>query len=366
MSDSMPIMANSASAEQTKALTAQTGTTAGAASGPAAEGFNKLLDSQLQVADENVSAFPLELLNTEDGQELLTAVPASGNDLPLTAANPGQAVMALPDPFQAQIQSQIQSQNSTVTGQQTAALKPEAGMKVGNELNSAVPGINLDSDKALNMDEMLMARQQQHLLQSATNSKDNPLFDPAMSRQPASEPASQPASTSSMHNMMNVAGLSGAAGKADAMPGLTPAPLNVPPQHPGWNQSVGERLQWMVGQNLQSADIRLDPPELGSMEVRIQIHKDHASISFAAPNPQVRDALESAVPRLREMMNDIGLSLGDVNVSQESFTQGQQADEDAGAPASRLITSGEPESDGLDAVASMTPRRGLGMLDAYA
>ncbi len=362
MSDSMPIMANSASAEQTKALAAQTGTAAGAASGPVAEDFNKLLDSQLQMADENASAFPLELLNVEDGQELLTAVPASGNDLPLTAATQGQVVTALPDPFQ----TQIQSQNGTAVGQQAAALKSETGIKVGNELNSAVPGINLDSDKALNMDEMLIARQQQHLLQSAANSKDSPLFDSVMSRHLASEPASQPASTSSMHNMINVAGLSGAAGKADASLGLTPAPLNVPPQHPGWNQSVGERLQWMVGQNLQSADIRLDPPELGSLEVRIQIHKDHASITFAAPNQQVRDALESAVPRLREMMNDIGLSLGDVNVSQESFTQGQQADEDATAAAGRIITSGEPEDDELDAVASMTPRRGLGMLDAYA
>jgi len=360
MSDSMPIMANSASAEQTKALAAQTETAAGAASGPA-EDFSKLLDSQLQVADENVSAFPLELLNMEDGQELLTAVPASGNDLPLTAASPGQAVMMPPDAFQAQ----IQSQNNAVASQQATALKAETGVKAGNELNSMIPGISLDSDKALNMDEMLMARQQQHLLQSAANSKDNPLFDSAMSRQLASEPASQPASTSSMHNMMNVAGL-GAASKADAMPGLTPPPLNVPPQHPGWNQSVGERLQWMVGQNLQSADIRLDPPELGSLEVRIQIHKDHASITFAAPNPQVRDALESAVPRLREMMNDIGLSLGDVNVSQESFTQGQQADEDAAATAGRAIASGESETDGLDAVTSVAPRQGLGMLDAYA
>ncbi len=362
MSDSMPIMANSASAEQTKALAAQTETTAGVAPGPAAEDFNKLLDSQLQMADENPSAFPLELLNMGDGQELLTAVPASGNDLPLTAASPGQAVMAPLEVFQ----SQTQSQNSTVASQQATALKAETGVKTVNELNSLVPGTGSDSDKALNMDEMLMARQQQHLLQSAANNKDSPLFDSVMNRQLASEPASQPASTSSMHNMMNMAGLSGTAGKADAALGLTPAPLNVPPQHPGWNQSMGERLQWMVGQNLQSADIRLDPPELGSMEVRIQIHKDHASISFAAANPQVRDALESAVPRLREMMSDIGLSLGDVNVSQESFTQGQQANEDAAATPGRVIASGESETDGLDAVTSIAPRRGLGMLDAYA
>ncbi len=362
MSESMPIMANTAALSQSKdALstgTATSGTDASTASGD----FTELLDAQLQLAEEDVSAFPTELLTITDDVDPLTAVPASGNDLPLAAANPAQAIVALPE----LLPTQNNTAASLQASQQAAALKPMAAANSGSEVGAAISSTGLNADDAISMDEVLMAKQQQHFMQTATNSKDSPLFESALNQQLASEPASQSASNSSLQNLSSIAGLSaGVATKTDAMPTLSPPPLNVPPQHPGWNQSVGDRLQWMVGQNLQSAEIRLDPPELGSMEVRVQINKDHASIVFAAPNQQVRDALEAAIPRLREMMNDIGLSLGDVNVSQESFTQQQQTNEDR-APASNIAANSEPEMEGQSVSTVVTPRQGQGMLDAYA
>lgn len=362
MSESMPIMANSSAGEQLKSMAGQTE----AAADPATGDFGNLLDEQLQIAGENPSAFPTELLNITNDTELLTAVPASGmasgNDLPLTAATPGAAVIASPELLsQPPLQPATGSAATLPASAQESAVKSMQAINTSNELNPA-----LNPDKA-NMDEMLMARQQQHLLQTAASSKDSTLFDSAMNQPSINDPASPSHSSSSMNNMMNVASLSAGLGaKADNVPGLTPAPLTVPPQHPGWNQSVGDRLQWMVGQNIQSADIRLDPPELGSMEVRIQINKDHANVVFSAPNPQVRDALESAIPRLREMMSDIGLSLGDVNVSQESFTQQQQADAESTASAGSTPGSDEPGSHGLEALTSTVPRQGQGLLDAYA
>jgi len=362
MSESMPIMANTAAASQSKdalsTATATSGTEAGAASGD----FTELLDAQLQLAEEDVSAFPTELLNISDDVESLTAVPAPGNDLPLVAANPAQAVMTPAEIFP--------TQNNSLAGLNTpvsaTSEKPLNISNAGNESAKVASGINLNPDEAVNMDDMLMARQQQHLMQAASNSKDSPLFESALNQQLSNEPASSSASNSSLQNLSGLAGLSaGVAAKSDAMPTLTPAPLTVPPQNPGWNQSVGDRLQWMVGQNLQSAEIRLDPPELGSMEVRVQINKDHASIVFSAPNQQVRDALEAAIPRLREMMNDIGLSLGDVNVSQESFTQQQQTNEQAAA-VSNISANSESEIDGSEMLSSVVPRRGQGILDAYA
>lgn len=98
-------------------------------------------------------------------------------------------------------------------------------------------------------------------------------------------------------------------------------PITVPPQNPAWTQQVGERMQWMINQKMQKVEIRLDPPELGSMEVRIVMNKDQAQVTFAAPSAQVRDALEAALPRLREMMSEQGLNLADVDVGQHSLAQ---------------------------------------------
>lgn len=367
MSESMPIMANTAAASQSKdALgtgTATSGTETSAVSGD----FTEFLDTQLQLAEEDVSAFPSELLTITDDVEALTTVTVSGNELPLMAANPGQAMMTPAEVLPPQI---LPPQNSAAASLQASrqpiAVKPLSTAAVNNESASMATSQDLNAEKLMNIDDMLMVKQQQHFMPGAATNRDNPLLDSALNQQLSSEAISQPTSNSSTQNLSNLAGLSaGIATKTDGPPGPMPSPLNVPPQHPSWNQSVGDRLQWMVGQNLQTAEIRLDPPELGSMEVRIQMNKDSTSIVFAAPNQQVRDALESAIPRLREMMDDIGLSLGDVNVSQESFTQRQQANEDEQVAANQA-TSNESEIDELNAVASVAPRQGLGMLDAYA
>jgi flagellar hook-length control protein FliK len=50
---------------------------------------------------------------------------------------------------------------------------------------------------------------------------------------------------------------------------------------------------------------------------------DKATLAFASQHAAVRDALESALPRLREMFAQNGLDIVDVNVSQEN-TPGRQ------------------------------------------
>lgn len=106
------------------------------------------------------------------------------------------------------------------------------------------------------------------------------------------------------------------------------APLNLGQN--AWETNLGSRLQMMVGQNVQTAEIRLDPPELGALDVKIKVTNDVASVNITSPHTQVREALETALPRLREMFAESGLSLGDVNVGQESFAQQQNSAEEEG------------------------------------
>ena len=99
--------------------------------------------------------------------------------------------------------------------------------------------------------------------------------------------------------------------------------MQVPPTHPNWSSEMGEKVMWMNKQGLQQAEIHLDPPELGSLTVKVTIDSDVASVSFVAASPQVKDLLEGQVQRLREMMAQQGVELAevDVNVSQQGMVR---------------------------------------------
>jgi len=107
-----------------------------------------------------------------------------------------------------------------------------------------------------------------------------------------------------------------------ALPSTT---LSVPFNQAGWDKALGERVQWMAGQGIQRANIKLNPAHLGPMEIRIQIQNDQANVQFTSAHGVVRDALEAALPRLREMFDNAGVELTDVDVSGQSFAEQQQA-----------------------------------------
>ena len=119
------------------------------------------------------------------------------------------------------------------------------------------------------------------------------------------------------------------------------APLNLGQN--AWETNLGSRLQMMVGQNVQTAEIRLDPPELGALEIKIKITNDVASVNITSAHTQVREALETAVPKLREMFAESGIELGDVNVRQESSSQQQNTSEEGNGAFQQTAGSELPE-----------------------
>ncbi len=98
---------------------------------------------------------------------------------------------------------------------------------------------------------------------------------------------------------------------------------------PGWNGELAQKVVWMATQQHHVAELRLNPPHLGPVEVTLTVGNDQgaqqASIQFASPHLATREALESALPRLREMMADSGIALGNVTVSADSFQQQAEA-----------------------------------------
>ncbi|MCK8043342.1 flagellar hook-length control protein FliK [Shewanella sp. 1CM18E] len=86
---------------------------------------------------------------------------------------------------------------------------------------------------------------------------------------------------------------------------------------------MNQQLITMVSNGVQQAEIRLDPPELGQMMVRIQVQGDNTQVQFQVSQHQTRDLVEQAMPRLREMLAEQGMQLTDGQVSQGNGGQGQ-------------------------------------------
>jgi len=95
-------------------------------------------------------------------------------------------------------------------------------------------------------------------------------------------------------------------------------------QQGGWSEAVVDKVMWLSSQNLKSAEIQLDPAELGRLEVRVDISKDQTQVTFASPHAGVRDTLEGQMQRLRDLFTQQGMNLLDVNVSDQSLSRGWQ------------------------------------------
>ena len=79
----------------------------------------------------------------------------------------------------------------------------------------------------------------------------------------------------------------------------------------------------MVSNGQQRAEIKLDPPQLGRVDVQIVMQGDRAQLAFTAETSVSRELLEQSLPRLREMMSEAGIDLDSVNVANRERQSGQ-------------------------------------------
>jgi len=94
--------------------------------------------------------------------------------------------------------------------------------------------------------------------------------------------------------------------------------------------AVKDKVMLMVSQKLQQFDITLDPPEFGNMQVRVNLQNEQAVVSFVVQNQQAKEALEQNMHKLRDMLAEQGVDVGDASVEQQS----QQSDDEDGATGS--------------------------------
>ena len=145
--------------------------------------------------------------------------------------------------------------------------------------------------------------------------------------------------------------------------------LATPLKDAAWPAELSQKVVWMARQDLQSAQITLNPPQLGPIEIALDIRNEQASAVFVSGSAEVREAIESALPRLREMLAGVGVELGQANVSHESFRQASdQGSQQRPAAAGGSNTGVDRGSVSISAAGSTVAgaRAGNGLVDTFA
>jgi flagellar hook-length control protein FliK len=131
----------------------------------------------------------------------------------------------------------------------------------------------------------------------------------------------------------------------------------------GWAERIGRQILLQSAQGSSSAQIQLDPPELGSLMIKLQLVDQTATVNFVSPHAMVRDALEQQTARLQEMFREQGMSLLDVSVSDQSADSRQDSERQT---AGRGNSSNPPVLDSTEPENLVSVRQSSSLVDYYA
>ena len=142
-------------------------------------------------------------------------------------------------------------------------------------------------------------------------------------------PASKPIDAAPAHAGTAAGAIASDAAGAPAAGPITPAPIYspdgrtsvaTPVNHPDFGQELSQRVVLLARGGVQTAQISLQPADLGPVGVSIQIHGHAATLAFTAAHEATRAALEASLPRLREAFAASGLQLSDATVGGRSHS----------------------------------------------
>ncbi|MCP2230224.1 flagellar hook-length control protein FliK [Erwinia aphidicola] len=102
-------------------------------------------------------------------------------------------------------------------------------------------------------------------------------------------------------------------------PAAPPVVVNPHPVGtPAWQQSLGQQLAIFSRDGVDNAQIKLHPEELGALQITLRMQQNQAELHIVSEHPQVRQALEAAMPQLRSALAETGVQLGQTSVSADN------------------------------------------------
>lgn len=137
---------------------------------------------------------------------------------------------------------------------------------------------------------------------------------------------------------------------------------------PAWDQALGQKVVWMVAGEQQTASLTLNPPDLGPLQVVLSVSNSQASATFTAAQPEVRQALEAALPKLRDMLGEAGIQLGQASVNSGAPNQQGGADQpgNRGNGGNAGGGQGGHAVEGVRTATVVSAGSGNGLVDTFA
>ena len=225
-------------------------------------------------------------------------------------------------------------------------LRPSS--QVPQQTDSLIPLAGHDADvNATERPALAAANRTDQAARVYSQSEQGAVVEQVLTRDSGSQvPA---ASTTPHHGISQVSQsvLSGLTGPPQAA-----TPQNQPTQtiplsvsDPAWGDQVGERIVLMANNKLQSAEIRLTPAELGPLRVTVSVDDGKASVNFHAPHATTREAVEQALPRLREMFAESGITLNQTTVGEQGAQPNERDTQQASHSTDNPANPGNQEGD---------------------
>ncbi|MGH8672656.1 MAG: flagellar hook-length control protein FliK [Burkholderiales bacterium] len=307
------------------------------------EGFDDILESALQTPGETDASAP------EVAQELVGRIGEQPDAVPLGVIlgfNPQQAAMVItPTPDARVIDSNL---TLSPLPADISTLKPEV-----SSVKSGFPsGVDTGMKSVTaTMDEPLHASV---AATPANPAADGKLLPTILSQQTQNAIEKAPLTDQALFTAPMAQAQSSASREATA-PVVAPTVGSMQ-----WGASFSDRVTWIASQNQHFAELKLNPPELGPLQVRLSFSNDQMSAVFVSHSAQVRDAIQSALPQLQLMLADNGIQLGQATVSDQSLTQHQMQREARGQGTSQDV---QRDNAGIPTNAAVIS---VGLVDTFA
>jgi hypothetical protein len=140
------------------------------------------------------------------------------------------------------------------------------------------------------------------------------------------------------------------------------APVDT--RNPQWQEAFAGRVQWLVDQRVGEARIKLNPPELGAVDIKISLVEDKTYVQLTAATSAARDELAQSLPRLRDLFTASGLELGGASV--QSGRGGHGGASTGYEPAARHLAEALDLEPAPRALPARMARPGMGAIDVFA
>lgn len=93
---------------------------------------------------------------------------------------------------------------------------------------------------------------------------------------------------------------------------------------PEASNQLKEKMLMMVKDKVHTAEIRLDPSELGSMQIKISLQQDQMSVQFMVQQGNAKELMEQQMPKLKELLQQQGIELSQGSVQQQNQSSAGQ------------------------------------------